>query len=1047
MKEMVPQLAFGLRSSLRQAFVLALIVHLAAFVIVFADEDKPAAAPADQPQPAQEQPSTVTPAVQLPPATTDQPAAEQPPIAPVKPVPVAQAPEKKEETKVAQVEKLAPVVVTGSFIPTTSLVGPAPVNVITAEEIKGSGQQDVLQVIKRLDPAFLGSANIGQTLDNGGFGEANVAIHNLPTLVLLNGRRLGNSSFSNGALVDVNTIPLAAIERIEVLKDGSSALYGSDAIGGVVNIITKKDYSDTEIGGRFGEATGKGKYSETSASVVSGYTTDRGQIMVAAQYFQSDPLRAKDRSIASLSADQLTKKGIDPTSISYMSPSFPGKVQDADGSWFLDSSHYFTPPVLPGQSFTSVNDYNNAFLAANPGQPVPYTHTPTSHTPDGILNTTQFGSISVQSQDRREFFGDGTYDIIGKQLQLEATCLYANLDSLGALAPSPVIGLAAKQSNINIPADNPFNPFGIDLGPIGGTNGVPPNAPRIRSRFEDSGPRLFDSQTDYYHFVGGLKGKFDSGYTYDAAYTYNKYDQIQFTRNAINGAALDLALQPNSDPALAAQGLSNLTSPKSGSFVPVYDIFSYAGHNDPATLDAIRTTLFETGQSVDWGGDGIITGTPLDLPGGKLGIAVGGGVRSASLAIDFDGLTRLGKVPGLNASLPTSGTRDSYDFFGEVRVPLTSADMDIPVFHSLEVVAAGRFESFSPGGDDAVPKVGVRWQPVDDQVTFRSSYSQSFVAPTTFQLFGGAAQSNPNITTADGTAQETVSFVSNRGLKAVKGENYGAGVVLKPKGIKGLMVSTDYYHVQTRNDIFRVDQQQIVDDLNANGSASRFASLYTFSNGSKLTTTAPNQVIDATWGSLDLPLENGSKTETEGLDMMATYELPTAEAGKFTFYAGAEVVLKFLYSDPVAGGPFHYEGQYTDPQVAPGPQGLIPDYTVNTGLSWDIQNFTYAINARYIPEVTDKGDGFPANNSNSFTLNGKNWTIDSWFDIDMQLSYEFGRGKPEKKWYDGTKITLGVNNITDEAPPLISSSSEDNTDKASYDIIGRFVYFEVSKKF
>jgi outer membrane receptor protein involved in Fe transport len=122
-------------------------------------------------------------------------------------------------------------------------------------------------------------------------------------------------------------------------------------------------------------------------------------------------------------------------------------------------------------------------------------------------------------------------------------------------------------------------------------------------------------------------------------------------------------------------------------------------------------------------------------------------------------------------------------------------------------------------------------------------------------------------------------------------------------------------------------------------------------------------------------------------------------------------------------------------------------------MTWDIQNFTYTINSRYIPEVKDKGYGFPANNETFTTLpttkapDGPTWTVASWFDIDMQLSYEFGRGKPMREWYEGTKLTVGVNNITGEAPPLISSSSEDNTDKSSYDIIGRFVYFEVSKKF
>ncbi len=1043
MSERVLGLRVAVRRSVVPLFTLAVAIHLAAFV--FADESQQATPPPSASAPTAVQ-SVTTPPVMAPPAEPAPSKVEAPSVPPVKLTPIAQP----EEKKVAGVEKLTPVVVTGSLLPTTQLIGPAPVNTITATEIQNSGAQDVLALVKKLDPTFVGSVNIGRTLDNGGFGEANVAIHNLPTLVLLNGHRLGNSAFSNGGLVDLNTIPLAAIERIEVLKDGSSALYGSDAIGGVVNIITRKDFTEVDIDGYFGAATGKGSYDEERASVVSGFVTDRSEFTVAGQWFHSNPLFTTDRSIASLGVDALTKRGIDPSSSLYMSPSFPGKVQDGGGTWYLTG--FQTPPIVPGGPFTTVADYNAAAVAAS--LPAPYTHTPTSLTPGGVLNTTDFKTISIQQQDRRNFFGEGTYDLIGKQVQAFGEFLYANQESVGGLAPSPVIGLATKQSNIDIPGDNPFNPFGIDLGPSAGTNGLPPIAPRIRSRFVDSGNRIFDAQTDYYHVVAGLKGEFDPGYTYNAGYTYNRYDSIQFTKNAINGAALDKALQPNSDPTLAAQGLSNLTSPKTGTFVPVYDIFSYAGQNDPATIDAIRTTLFESGISQEWAADGVVTGSPLELPAGKLGIAIGGGVRSDSLTIDFDGLTEIGKVPGLNASFPTSGTRDSYDFFTEIRVPIFSPDNHIPGFHSLEVTAAGRFESFDPGGDDAVPKVGIRWQPIDEQITLRANYAQSFVAPTTFQLFGGALQSQPGIAVAGGPPQqETVAFVSNPNLKAVNGENYGAGVVFQPKAIKHLTVSVDYYHIQTRNDIFRVDPQAITDDLNANGSASKFASLFKFANGGTLTSTAPNQLVDATWGSLDLPLENGAKTETDGLDMSANYVLPTAAAGTFTFFAAADVVFKFLFSDPVIGGPFHYDGQYTDPQVAVGAQGLIPDYTVNTGLSWDIQNWNYTVNARYIPSVEDKGYGFPFRNETFTTIgtaahpDGPTWTVEDWFSIDMQLSYELGKGKPLRDWYDGTKVTVGVNNVTDEAPPLISSSSEDNTDKASYDIIGRFVYFEVSKKF
>src|SRR5881396_1249321 len=197
--------------------------------------------------------------------------------------------------------KLEKTVVTGSLIPTAETVGPAPVDIVSAERIQQVGSQDVLATLKTLNPGFAGNANVGQTVNNGGFGEANVAIRNLSTLVLLNGRRLGNSAFSNGAAVDVNTIPLSMIERIEVLKDGASVLYGSEAVGGVVNIITKKNYTGAEISGRIGFPTQKTSNDllEYRAAIVAGTSTEQSWFTAGAHYYHFDPLLTKDRELAS----------------------------------------------------------------------------------------------------------------------------------------------------------------------------------------------------------------------------------------------------------------------------------------------------------------------------------------------------------------------------------------------------------------------------------------------------------------------------------------------------------------------------------------------------------------------------------------------------------------------------------------------------------------------------------------------------------------------------------------------------------------------------
>jgi hypothetical protein len=241
----------------------------------------------------------------------------------------------------------------------------------------------------------------------------------------------------------------------------------------------------------------------------------------------------------------------------------------------------------------------------------------------------------------------------------------------------------------------------------------------------------------------------------------------------------------------------------------------------------------------------------------------------------------------------------------------------------------------------------------------------------------------------------------------------------------------------------------MVDSLNSQGSASPWRDYFFKADGTQINTTAVNQANDQDWGVLNVPLRNGAEITTDGFDITGSYLLKTEKTGNVLFYANANVLLSYDYSDPIAGGPYHYDGMYSDPTtIAPGGQGTLPDFQINTGFSWDIHDFTYTVNARFIPETEAWGSEYFTVPVNEETGLGKVWTVDSWYSIDMQLAYEFGRSKVEgRKWYDGTRLAVGVNNVTDNEPPLIASAFEDNTDKSTYDIIGRFIYFEVSKKF
>lgn len=954
-------------------------------------------------------------------------------------------------------ERLKPVVVTGSLIPTAETVGASAVEVLNSVDIEKVGSTDVLETLKKVSSSFSGNGNVGQTVNNGGGGEAYIAIRNLPTLVLVNGRRLANSAFSNGALVDLNTIPLAMIDRIEVLKDGASALYGSDAIGGVVNIITKKDFTGVDIGGRYGFATGKGSVTEQRASVVAGTATENSSFVAGAQYYAMDPLLSKDRDVSSAGISELLAKGLFPPT--YVSPSFPGRVQSGGVSYVLAGSPFAVgspgynpaitaPPVTRGKSYTTVP----AYLADHPGIYVPISETSIGKQLAAVgigeaqgwplLNTPLLGTHSIQSQDRRQAFASGSHQLYGKEVELFGDFLFANTESRGVLAASPMPALTIA-ANVTIEADSPINPFQIKLG----KNGA--GSPRVRTRFNEVGNRLFDNQSDYYHIIGGLRGQLDNEYveSYELAYNYNRNDQIQFTRNAPNGVALEQATTPNPDPAKAAAGLSALTD-ASGA-VPLFNPFALPGANDARTIDALRTTGFQSGLSELWGADGHVNGRLFELPAGKVSYAIGGGFYTENFATDFDGITKLAQLVGLNRSFPTEpGRRDAWSGFIETRIPITGPDYSFPGGHSIEITAAGRYETFDPGGDSAVPKFGVRWQPIDEQVTIRGTYSQSFLAPNVFQLFGAPLISSDTVN-AGGIGQVQMNWTSSRDLRPADAENYGAGIVVTPRVVEGLTVSLDYYHVQTDNDIFRVGAQAVADSLNQFGASSEFARDFYFDTGAQLTSNAPNQVTVANWGSGGRPLRNGAEVETDGLDLRADYLLPFDTAGRINVYAASTVLFNYKYADPLIGGPFEYGGQFTENGPAGGDQGSLPDFIINTGLSWSIADFTYSVNARYIPEIDDLGDMHASVGSaeNGFTQSGEKWVIPDYYTIDMQLAYEIGKGRTDKRWYDGTRLAIGCNNITDNLPPFIASAGEDNTDKSIYDILGRFVYFEVSKKF
>jgi iron complex outermembrane receptor protein len=395
-----------------------------------------------------------------------------------------------------------------------------------------------------------------------------------------------------------------------------------------------------------------------------------------------------------------------------------------------------------------------------------------------------------------------------------------------------------------------------------------------------------------------------------------------------------------------------------------------------------------------------INGTPFDLPAGSLGFALGGQYINESFDLDYDGLTKQGQVPGLNPAFPTPrGVRERWAGFAEVRIPVLSEKQNVPGFYSFEIGASGRYENLDPGGSSAVPKVSFRWQPIEKQLTLRGTYSQGFVAPSMYTLFGAPLVNNPTIRLPNGRVQEQVMYISNPKLPSADSENYTLGLVYSPEQLKHLTVSVDYYRINLDNQPYNPDPNAMAASLNAasaagNPQASPWYSYYTKPNVDPL--QPYDTILHGNFGNLRVPNLPGAATRTEGLDIALNYELPTETAGKFNFFVNANVLFRYDFRAGPDEPFYSYKGQYTDPAYLGQGQGTLPDYMIIPGMSWEYRNFTYTVTARYIPSVWDYGDNHPyeeggvlTTDQNGATVDGSSWKVSDWYSIDMQLAYEF----------------------------------------------------------
>ncbi|MEY2879391.1 MAG: hypothetical protein RLZZ15_1771, partial [Verrucomicrobiota bacterium] len=885
-----------------------------------------------------------------------------------------------------------------------------------------------------------------------------------------------NTSAATTPNVDLNTIPMGMIERIDVLKDSASTIYGSDAIGGVINVILRKNFNGAEFGSRYGFDK-KRDYETREAWMTAGVAKPGVSVVVGAQYFENTTLGTSKRKLSTLSPSDLAALGQNPAVLpSYMSSSFAGR----NGNFIIAGSplavgapgYNANIKSLPPKTNPAAAPQTTAQLQAL-GYYISITDTPLSKAAGlsaTILNTALFDNPLVLPNQRNQAFASGEKELAGKSLVVFGDFLYSRTTNGGSgLAPAPITGVGT--ANLTIPANNPYNLFGIPIG-VGGAAG----APGLRTRLVEIGNRFAENSVDTYRFVAGFRGEINDRWSWETALNYARSSGEQHIFGGANGAVMNQELIPLLNAAgtayvydAAGRPLSTYVDRTTGQNVPVYDWFGIGGTNAQSTIDALRVTLFKAAQIDQRSVDFRVTGKPFTLPAGDIALALGGEARRERLASQADSNFTTGLALGYNAANSfQSGKRSTRAAFAESIVPLTAPKSAVPFFYRADLTAAVRVERITPGGNATTPKFGLRWLPFDQQFVVRGTYTKGFIAPSIFALFGPPSQNAPQLTVLEGNGSTssggstgrtvTGQFIgqanelSNPGLEAAKSESFTGGFVYSPKQIKGLNFSADYYHIR-QGKVGGFDYTFIASDLNAKGAASPYAANFRFTDGSRMTANTANQVTSTNFGFLSVVYNPVGDQWTDGLDLSTSYQFRTDRMGFFNIGADVNVPFNFRARTSPTGRYYQYARNFTDSANGKAnQQGVIPNYALKARFNYAYRDLSASLSVSHLPKLNAPGVAFgeAPGTVNTQRADGKAYTIPNYTTASLSVNYRLP--SLGREWTKGLSVNVGVNNLFDKAAPFVPGAgggggTEANTAKYAYDIIGRFMFLELKKEF
>jgi iron complex outermembrane receptor protein len=987
------------------------------------------------------------------------------------------APAQAEEATAAP---LTEVVVTGSRLKTPNETSISPISTVSAADITETGLTRVEDVLNNLPMVFAG---MNSTTSNGNDGTASIDLRGLGnqrTLVLVNNRRLGPGTGDGRNYSDINEIPAALIQRVDILTGGASSVYGADAVAGVVDFVLNTHFEGVQINAGYHFQQHNNSESGISAIVAgSGFATppsdvDTGFGKYASVIMGSNFADNKGNATAYITYDNqgaALQKSFDYSACNLAGGasglSCGGSSTSRGGSFRAYNSTFskriynynVNPTTGVWAPFTAADEYNFA--------PENYYQVPNERWTMGTF-------VNYEINSHATAYMEAMFTRNTSEAQIAESGDFGN----GSIIPcnDPLL-TAAEQSFICSPA-NLAAQGNLNLTYPGATAGSSITTPAallyILRRNVEGGPRIATFSTDAAREVFGVRGDINDAWSYDVYAQHSSVDSQNGNQNYLSNANIinSLAVVPN--PTTGAPTCVSVLTGADPKCVP-WNIW-VPGQVTPAALQYLSVPLLVDATVTEYVADASITGDfgkyGVQMPTASSGLQVNIGAEYRSEAANFlpDELSQTGNAAGSGGPTPPiAGNFHVGEAFTELRMPLVT---DHPGAEDLSIEGGYRYSNYTEGFTTNTYKIGLEWAPVKD-IRFRGGFNRAVRAPNIGELFtpqtvgldGSTdncaaplkAGSTTTLTTGYTFAQCALSGVTaaefgniapntanqyngllggNPSLAPEVADTYTAGFVLTPRALPNFSFSMDYFDIKIADVIGPIGGDVILNNCLNGVNTAYFCPLVHRGIGGSLWLTPTGFVSDVN--------QNQGQLSTEGIDVKASYRVALPGAGSLLFALEGTDLMNIKTTPVAGGGSYDCKGYFGSTCGAGDPNWR---HVLNATWSTPWDNFDLTLRWRYIGSVTSE-----QTSSNPF-LTGTPYAplqnISAYNYIDLTGAFDV---------YKNIRLQIGVNNIMDKDPPIVvngdcSTSSpggancNGNTFPGVYDAMGRYIFMEVTAKF